>query len=79
MNLNRREWTRRVTVGAAAAPLFAQVTQKVPPQGAPAPPNPPATPEQRLQKAHADVRDVSERLSKLEVPMNVEPAFTFRP
>jgi len=32
-----------------------------------------------MQKAYADVRKVSEQLSKIEVPMNVEPAFSFRP
>jgi hypothetical protein len=76
--LNRREWTKCLAGTITAVPLAAQVTQKVPPQGAPAPPAPPATPEQRLQKAYADVHAVSEQLSKLEVPMNVEPAFAFR-
>jgi hypothetical protein len=60
------------------APLLAQVTSTVPPQGLPAPSNGPASPEQRLQKAYADVRRVSERLSKIEVPMTIEPAFSFR-
>lgn len=62
-----------------AAPLVAQVTSTVPPTGSPAPPKPPATPQERMQKAYADVRKVSEQLSKIEVPMNVEPAFSFRP
>ena len=30
-----------------------------------------------MQKASADVRAVSERLSQTDVPMDVEPAFTF--
>jgi hypothetical protein len=72
--LTRRQWTALV----AAAPLAGQVTSKVPPRGAPAPPQAPATPEQKLQKAYADVRAVSEQLSKIEVPMDIEPAFVFR-
>lgn len=61
-----------------AAPLVAQVTSTVPSPGLPAPANGPASPEQRLQKAYADLRQVSERLSKIEMPMNIEPAFSFR-
>ncbi len=61
-----------------ATPLAAQVTSTVPPAGAPAPAKPPATPEERMQKAYADVRKVSDRLTKIEIPMNVEPAFSFR-
>jgi hypothetical protein len=72
--LTRRQWTALV----AAAPLAAQVTSKVPPQGTPAASQPAAAPEQKLQKAYADVRAVSEQLSKIEVPMDVEPAFAFR-
>jgi hypothetical protein len=72
--LTRRQWA--VLLGTA--PLVAQVTSTVPPTGVPAPPNAPASPEQRLQKAYADIRQVSERLSKIEMPMNVEPAFSFR-
>ncbi len=75
MRLTRREWTALL----GAVPLIGQVTSKTPPQGAPAPPQPPATPEQKLQKAYADVHEVSDRLSKIEVPMNIEPAFAFRP
>lgn len=68
----------------AAAPLAAQVasppaTQKTPPLGAPAPAPPSTTPDQKLQKAYDDVRQVSTRLAKLEVPMNTEPAFAFKP
>ncbi len=70
----RRQWTALL----AAAPLIAQVTSTVPPTGVPAAPIGPASPEQRLQKAYADVRKASERLSKIQVPMNVEPAFSFR-
>lgn len=72
--LTRRRWTALVAV----APLAAQVTSTVPPAGAPAPAKAPASPQERMQKAYADIRDVSTRLSKLEVPMNVEPAFSFR-
>jgi hypothetical protein len=75
---NRREWTKRIAGALAAGPTLAQVTQKTPPAGAPAPAPPAATPEQRLQKAYADVHTVSDKLSKMEVPMDIEPAFAFR-
>jgi hypothetical protein len=75
MRITRRQWTALF----GAAPLIAQVTSKVPPQGVPAPPQQPARPEQKLQKAYADVRQASERLAQIELPMNVEPAFAFRP
>jgi hypothetical protein len=71
----RRECASLLT----AAPLLAQVTQKTPPQGTPAPAPPAATAEQKRQKAFADIHDVSTRLAQMEVPMNVEPAFAFRP
>jgi hypothetical protein len=78
--LNRRQWSQRVAAAVASIPLAAaQVTQKVPPEGVPAPAPVPATPQQRVQKAYADIHAVSDQLSKLEVPMDVEPAFAFRP
>ena len=70
---------RQLAQLTAALPLAAQVTSTVPPQGAPAPAAPPATPQERLQKAYADVRKVSDQLAKLEVPASLEPAFAFRP
>lgn len=64
-SFTRREWTALL----GAAPLAAQtVSPSTSPQAAP--PN--------LQKAFEDVRHTSERLSKLEVPMNIEPAFNFK-
>jgi hypothetical protein len=62
-----------------ASPLLAQVTQKTPPLGAPAPAKPAATPEQKFQKALADVHQVSDHLAQIQLPMDVEPAFAFRP
>lgn len=78
MRLTRREWTAQLTAALGAAPALAQVTSKTPPQGAPAPAQPAATPAQKLQKAYSDVHDVSVRLSQIEIPMDVEPAFSFR-
>lgn len=69
----RREWTALLGV----SPLLAQVTSK-PPEGAPAPAPASATPEEKLKKAYADVRTVSDRLSQLPVPMDIEPAFAFK-
>ncbi len=81
--MTRREWnaglTAAVSVVTGAVPVLSQVTTRTPPQGSPAPAPPSATPEQKLQKAYADVRETSERLSKIEVPTDVEPAFAFRP
>ncbi|MBV9500169.1 MAG: hypothetical protein JO138_12420 [Acidobacteriaceae bacterium] len=74
MRLTRREWTAL----AFTAPIAAQVTSKIPPQGAPAPPQPPATPQQRLQKAYDEVRSTRDKLSKIDLPMSIEPAFGFR-
>ncbi len=63
--LTRRQWTALLS----AAPLAAQTVQ-APPTPSPAAPN--------LEKALDGVRQVSARLAKLEVPMNVEPAFSFK-
>jgi hypothetical protein len=39
---------------------------------------PPApAPEAKLEKANADVREASQRLAEIEVPMDIEPAFRF--
>jgi hypothetical protein len=73
VRMTRREWTALISV----APVLGQVTSK-PPQGAPAPAPSSATPEEKLKKAYADVRSVSDRLAQLQVPMNVEPAFAFK-
>lgn len=70
---------RQCTALLGASPLLGQVTQKTPPQGAPKPAPPTATPAQKRQKAIADVKQVSDRLAQLELPMDVEPAFAFRP
>jgi hypothetical protein len=62
-SLGPRDITRRQwTALLAASPLVAQVA---------------ATPEQKVEKANADVRQVSQRLAEIEVPMNIEPAFRF--
>ena len=70
-NLNGPRLTRRAwTLIWGAAPLAVQAAQN-PPTAEPAAPS-------NLDKAIAEVRQVSERLSQLEVPMNVEPAFAFK-
>ena len=65
MRITRRRWTLLLS----AAPLAAQ---------SPAPPLIGKPPEPTLQKALDDVHQVSQRLDGLEVPMNVEPAFSFK-
>ena len=75
--------TAAATLIASATIALAQTTppttQKTPPVGAPAPSPSATTPEAKRQKAVEDVRQVSQRLSALEVPMDMEPAFVFRP
>ena len=75
---------RQVASLLGAAPLAAQVatpptTEKTPPLGVPAPSSAMATPDAKLQKANEEIRQASARLAGLEVPMEVEPAFLFRP
>jgi hypothetical protein len=72
--MTRRQWTLCLTL----TPLAAQVTSTVPPTGLPVPAPSTATPEQKLQKASGDIRQISEQLSKIGIPMNIEPAFSFR-
>lgn len=57
---------------AGAAPLAAQVVSQTPQPAAP------VSPEQDLQQALEDVRKTSRRLQGIEVPMELEPAFSFR-
>jgi hypothetical protein len=38
---------------------------------------PAPAPEAKLEKANADVREASQRLAEIEVPMDIEPAFRF--
>jgi hypothetical protein len=68
--VSRRAWTLLFT----ALPVFAQAP---PPQPAPVAAPSTDTPEQKMQKAIADVRSVSERLAQTDVPMDIEPAFIF--
>ncbi|MFL6450366.1 MAG: hypothetical protein ACJ746_22200 [Bryobacteraceae bacterium] len=75
---------RRLAVLLGATPLAAQiatppVTQKTPPLGTPTPSATTASPEEKLKKESDAVRETSARLAKLEVPMDTEPAFVFKP
>ena len=64
MTITRREWAALF----GALPLVGQT-----PVQAPAPA---ASPE-GIEKATADVREVSQRLAEVELPLNIEPAFRF--
>ncbi|MGH9625444.1 MAG: hypothetical protein ACRD4G_14025 [Bryobacteraceae bacterium] len=69
--MSSRYTRREFAALAAAAPLAAQTgSQK--PQAAPAPP-----PDAELQEALSTVRSTSKHLSRIEVPMALEPAFSF--
>lgn len=72
--LNRRQLVTLL----AAAPALAQTSSPVPPLGAPAPAAPNASPDVKLAKAQSDVQANSAKLQALSVPMNIEPAFTFK-
>jgi hypothetical protein len=78
LRMTRRQWAAGLTEAIGAAPMLAQVPSKVPPQGPPAAPPPTAPAQERLQKAYADVYQVRLRLSQIEMPMDIEPAFAFR-
>jgi len=66
IRFSRRQWV--VLLGTT--PLLAQTAVQSP--------VPPATPEQRAEKAKSDVRQASGKLAAIELPMNIEPAFRFR-
>ena len=68
--MSLRYTRRKFAALAAAAPLAAQSVPQTP-QTAPAPP-----PDPELQEALATVRSVSKHLSRIEVPMALEPAFS---
>jgi hypothetical protein len=75
---------RQAAALLGATPIAAQVpvppvTQKTPPLGTPAPSQAATTPDEKLKKANDGIREMSARLSKLEVPMDTEPAFVFKP
>jgi hypothetical protein len=75
---------RRLAAILGATPLVAQistppVTQKTPPLGTPAPSVAASSPDEKLKKANDGVREVSVRLAQLEVPMETEPSFVFKP
>jgi hypothetical protein len=61
LRLSRRHWVMFM----GAAPLLAQTPPAAP------------TPEQRVEKAKNNVREASDKLAAITVPMNVEPSFRF--
>jgi hypothetical protein len=65
--LSRRRWVLLV----GSTPLLAQAFAQTPPTTPLTAAGPP------LEKAQADVRQVSDKLAAIEVPMNVEPSFRF--
>jgi hypothetical protein len=63
--ISRRHWVMMLST----TPLLAQTAAQTP--------APPTTPEQRSEKAKSDVRQASDKLAAIEVPMYIEPAFRF--
>lgn len=76
-----KQMTRRhIALAALAAPALPLAARAENPQPFPQQPAPAAAAAtDPLQKAQDHVREVSERLRKIEVPMDLEPAFAFRP
>ena len=64
MTLTRRQWGALL----GASPLLTRAAAQIPPV--------PAT-QQKSEKPDAEVREISQRLAEIEVPMDVEPAFRF--
>jgi hypothetical protein len=64
MTLTRRQWG--VLIGTS--PLLTRAAAQTPPA-------PPA--QQKSEKPDAEIRETSQRLAEIEVPMDVEPAFRF--
>ena len=63
MTLTRRQWGALL----GASPLLTRAAAQAPP----------TPPQQKPEKPEAGVRDVSQRLAEIEVPMDIEPAFRF--
>ena len=61
---------RNLVLLIGAAPVLARTSS-------PQTPAQSQTAEQRLEKAKADVREVSDQLAAINVPMNIEPSFRF--
>jgi hypothetical protein len=79
LSLTRRRWATLLGLAPLAAQLVrGQATSTTPPESSPAPAPASATPAAKLQKAYSDVHDTSVQLSQIVVPVNVEPAFTFK-
>ncbi|HSU57516.1 MAG TPA: hypothetical protein VLT36_25975 [Candidatus Dormibacteraeota bacterium] len=75
---------RRLAALLSATPLLAQttpppVTQKTPPLGTPAAAASAATPDEKLKKKNDEMHQMSARLTNIEVSMDTEPAFVFKP
>ena len=64
MTLTRRQWGALL----GASPLLTRAAAQIPP----VPPT-----QQKPEKPDAEVREISQRLAEIEVPMDVEPAFRF--
>jgi hypothetical protein len=77
MGLTRRDWALLLTAAPIATPLLAAQVATPPPIPQPAAAPSSDTTEQRLAKAVSNVRQVSDRLAQTEVPVGVEPAFSF--
>jgi hypothetical protein len=60
--LNRRRWVLLM----GSTPLLAQTSAQAP-----------ATAAQQTEKAKAEVKQVSDKLAAIELPMNIEPSFRF--
>jgi hypothetical protein len=64
MQVTRRD----LVAGLAAVPLASATNAQ-----------PPSLPQDKLQKAYADVQEIGLKLRQVSVPIALEPAFVFEP
>ncbi len=70
---------RQIAAALVAVPAVTAKAASAQPPAAPQATSPATQPNaDSLAKAQDQVREVSERLRKVEIPMALEPAFTFR-
>lgn len=69
LRLSRRSWVLLM----GASPMLAQTAIQPLAQS----PAVALRPEQRVEKAKADVREVRDKLAAMTVPMDIEPSFRF--
>jgi hypothetical protein len=76
-SLTRRKWAIVLSIAPIVAPVLSAQVATTPNTPPPVSAPPPGVPAERLAKAVSAVRKVSDRLAQTEVPIGIEPAFSF--